>query len=83
MTVNKPDGNTKVDELLKEFSDVFSGQACLSHEYNIQVKPEIKPVVRAGNKQPVNMEDKVKRELERMDKLKIIRKVDEPIEWVN
>jgi hypothetical protein len=32
---------------------------------------------------PVSFRDKVKREIERMEKLNIIRRVDEPTEWVN
>jgi hypothetical protein len=39
--------------------------------------------VHAARKTPVSLRDKVKRELERMEKLKIIRRVDEPTEWVN
>jgi hypothetical protein len=39
--------------------------------------------VHAARKTPVSLRDKVKRELERMEKLNIIRRVDEPTEWVN
>ena len=83
MTVDKPDEMTKIDELIEEFSDVFSGQGCLSQEYDIQVKSAIKPVVHAARKLPVSMKEKVKKELDRMEKLKIIRRVDEPTDWVN
>ena len=37
----------------------------------------------AARKIPVSLTDKVKREIERMEKLNIIRGVDEPTEWVN
>ena len=81
--MNKPDEKTNCDQLLEEFSDVFKGQGCLSHEYHIQLKPGVKPVVHAARKIPVSLRDKVKREIERMEKLNIIRRVDEPTEWVN
>ena len=48
MTVDKPDKTTKSDEIIEEFSDVFSGQGSLSQEYDIQVKPDIKAVVHAN-----------------------------------
>ena len=81
--MNKSDENTNCDQLLEEFSDVFKGQGCLSHEYHIQLKPGVKPVVHAARKIPVSLRDKVKREIEQMEKLNIIRIVDEPTEWVN
>jgi hypothetical protein len=83
MMVNKQDENTNCDQLLEEFSDVFKGKGCLSHEYHIQLKPGVKPVVHAARKIPVSWIDKVKRELERMEKLNIIQRVDEPTEWMN
>ena len=49
MTVDKPDKTTK-SEIIEEFSDVFSGQGCLSQEYDIQVTPDIKAVVHAARK---------------------------------
>jgi hypothetical protein len=39
--------------------------------------------VHAARKIPVSLRDKVKREIEQMEKLNIIRIVDEPTEWVN
>ncbi|CAB4016259.1 Hypothetical predicted protein [Paramuricea clavata] len=54
------------------------GQGCLSHEYHIQLKPGVKPVVHGARKTPVSLRDKVKHELERMEKLNILRRVDEP-----
>ena len=83
MTVDKPDEMTKIHEQIEEFSDVFSGQGCLSQEYDIQVKSDIKPVVHAARKLPVSMKEKVKKELDRVEKLKIIRRVDEPTDWAH
>ena len=53
------------------------------HEYHIQLKQGVKPVVHAARKIPVSLRDKVKRELEQMEKLNIIRRVDEPTEWAS
>ena len=54
-----------------------------SGEYSIQLKPEVQPVVHAARKMPVALREKVKAELDRMEKLNIITKVDEPTNWVN
>ena len=90
--MNKPDENNNCDQLLEEFSDVFKGHGCLSHEYHIQLKPGVKPVVHAARKIPVSSRDKIeKMQMEnekgkvkmQMVRLNIIRRVDEPTEWVN
>jgi hypothetical protein len=82
LAVNSED-NSQTDQLLQEFKDVFSGQGCISEEHSIQLKPEIEPVIHAARKVPVVLREKVKVELERMEKLKVITKVDEPTKWVN
>ena len=51
--------------------------------YTMQLKPEVQPVVHAARKVTVALRDKVKAELDRMEKLKVISKVDEPKKWVN
>ena len=51
--------------------------------YTMQLKPEVQPVVHAARKVTVALREKVKAELDRMEKLKVISKVDEPTKWVN
>ena len=48
---------------------------------SIQLKPELQPVVQAARKVPVTLREKV--ELDRMEKLNVITKADEPTNWVN
>ena len=52
-------------------------------EYSIQLNPEVQPVVHAARKIPVALREKVKAELDRMESLNVISKVDEPTQWVN
>ena len=47
------------------------------------MKPEVQPVVHAARKVTVAIREKVKAELERVEKLNVISKVDEPTTWVN
>ena len=49
----------------------------------MQLKPEVQPVVNAARKVTVAIREKVKAELDRMEKLNLISKVDEPTKWVN
>ena len=49
----------------------------------MQLKPEVQPVVHAARKVTVAVREKVKAELDRMEKFKVISKVDEPTTWVN
>ena len=58
-------------------------KGCIQGEYSIQIKPEVTPVVHTARKVPVALKEKVQEELNRMKKLNIITKVDEPTEWVN
>ena len=62
---------------------MFIGQGCVSEEYSIQLNPEVQPVVHAARKIPVALREKVKAELDRMERLNLISKVDEPTQWVN
>ena len=64
-----------------EFNDVFIGQGCVSGEYSIQLNPEVQPVVHTARKIPVALREKA--ELDRMERLNVISKVDEPKQWVN
>jgi len=51
-------------------------------EYEIKLKPEIKPFYFTTPRRiPFPLQDKVKRELERMEEMGVIEKVDHPTEW--
>ena len=71
------------EEILENFSDVFEGLGCLSTEYKIQFLKDAKPVVHPPRKIPFAMKNKVKHELSRLERMRVIEKVSEPTEWVN
>ena len=62
---------------------MFEGIGCLEGSYHIKIDPSIPPVVNPPRKIPFAMRDKIKAELDRMERLNIITKVIEPSEWVN
>ena len=68
---------------LQQFENVFGEVGCLEGECHIVVDPDVTPVVAAPRKVPFALRDPLKQELDRMEKLGVITKVDEPSDWVN
>ena len=75
--------NQDVDEILKKYEDVFDGIGCLEGTYQIKIDPTVSPVVHPPRKIPFTQREKVKEELDRMEKLGVIRKAEGPTEWVS
>ncbi|KAL1264137.1 hypothetical protein QQF64_004492 [Cirrhinus molitorella] len=73
----------KVKSLVKQFPDIFEGFGVLPFTYKIQLKEDAKPVVHAPRRVPAPLRDKLKTELERMTSMGVIKKVEQPTEWVN
>ena len=64
-------GVSKTDQLLHKFKAVcFLGGRCVSGEYSIQVKPNVKPVIHACSKETasVSLSENVKKELSKDNK---------------
>ena len=72
-----------VDSDVLQQYDVFDGLGCLEGEHHIHVKPDAQPIVHPPRRVPVALRDKVKTELERMERLGVIVKQEEPTPWVN
>ena len=71
------------ESILDEFADLFEGLGELEGEHHIEINPVIKPVIHPPRKVPFTLLPKLKKELERMEQLGAIEKVDQPTEWVN
>ena len=72
-------------DLCNEFPDVFDENkvGCISQPYEIKLKENVVPAVHAPRKTPITLTDRVIAELKRMEKLKVLKKVEEATEWVN
>ncbi|MCG7877651.1 MAG: RNase H-like domain-containing protein, partial [Candidatus Thiodiazotropha endolucinida] len=68
---------------IQKYNDLFKGLGCLPDTYTIKTDPSIKPVIHPPRKIPVSLKDKVKMELQKMEKEGIIVKQTQPTEWVN
>lgn len=68
---------------VKGFEDVFDGLGKLKETYHIQLKENVQPRVYHPRKIPFSLMDRVKLQIEKMEKDEIIEKVDHPTEWVS
>eukprot|EP00731_Ephydatia_muelleri_P001018 Em0001g1018a len=75
--------NVGCQSILSQYSKVFEGLGCLSKSYHIKVDPEVTPVICPPRNQPVAIRDRLKHELDDMESLGVIKKVEEPTDWVN
>ena len=74
--------STTSEEILEKFHDVFEGLGCLSTEYKIWLDKDAKTVVHPPRKFPFALKNKVKNELSRLERMRVIQNVSEPTEWV-
>ena len=70
------------DAVRKEYKHLFEGMGDIG-EAKIQLKDDANPVIDAPRRVPLALRDRLKKELERMEKQEVIEKVTEPTDWVN
>ncbi|XP_034068255.1 uncharacterized protein LOC117543794 [Gymnodraco acuticeps] len=80
-TVSTP--NDSINCIVQSYADVFKGFGVLPFTYKIQLKENAQPVVHAARRVPAPLRDRLKKELDRMTMLGVIKKVEEPTDWVN
>ena len=71
------------DQIPKEYFDCLGEVRILKNTYHIELKDNVKPVVVPPRKVPYALKDPLKKELERMEKLGVIEKVEKSTDWVN
>ncbi len=80
--IDKVDCEENTD-ILKEFDDVFNGLGCIPGVYHIKIDPTVAPGIHPPRKVPIPLKDQIKTELNRMERLGVIKKQTEPTNWVN
>ncbi|UYV70569.1 K02A2.6-like [Cordylochernes scorpioides] len=75
--------NNSAKEILNRHKNIFEGIGRLPIEHKIRLNENTTPVIAPSRKIPFSIREKVKAELERMEKLDIIEKVEEPTEWTH
>ncbi|KAL4083841.1 hypothetical protein QTP88_029157 [Uroleucon formosanum] len=84
--INKVENVDKIlslNDVLENYYTVFTGLGNFPDEYSIQLKPNAIPVTNVPHRVPINIQDKLKCELDRLVSEKVIREINEPTEWVN
>ncbi|CAC5421277.1 unnamed protein product [Mytilus coruscus] len=74
---------TDVDDPVKSFPKVFTGLGCLEKPYHIKIDSSVNPVINPPRNIPAALREKLKGTLKEMEDKEVIRKVDEPTDWVN
>ena len=74
--------NNPKQQVIQKFPELFTGLGTMQGEYQIKLKADATPfVLTTPRRIAVPLQPKVKAELQRMEKLGVIRKVEEPTEW--
>ena len=79
-STNKP---LQKDEILKDFSDVFTGLGCLPGDLHLQTDPDVKPVQHVPRKFAVAIREPLKNLLYDLEKRGVIVKETEPTDWIS
>ena len=62
---------------------MFEGLGLFEGEHHICINKDYPPVIHPPRRVPHALKDKLKKELDRMEKLDVISRIDEPTDWVN
>ncbi len=80
--VNSNVGVTR-DELLNKHEEVFEGLGHMPGKVHLEIKEDAKPVIMPPRHVPMAIKPKLKDELTRLEKLGVIKKVNNPTDWVS
>ena len=69
--------------IMKMYPNIFKSLGKMKPEYHIKMRKVISPKVHPPRKIPASLQEKIKEELDNIEKTVMIRKIDEPTEWVN
>ena len=69
--------------IVQDYQDVFVGLGCLPGKHHITVSDNVRPVQHACRKVPFPLQNKLKAELDKMERDEVITPVDEPTDWVS
>ena len=74
-------GEELKEEIQRMYPKVFSGLGKLEPAHHMEIETDAKPVVNPSRKIPAALREKVKKELDEMEKDGVIIKAEEPTGW--
>ena len=72
-----------ISDLQMLYPDGFDGIGRFQGEYHIVTDPNVPPVIHAPRKCPIHIKDDIKKNLDEMISLGVIKAVTEPTDWVS
>ena len=84
--LNKVDVVSAAEEpqdIFKEYKDVFEGLSCLPGEYHLEVDPSISPVKHTVRRVAIPLKSELKKHIEELEKMQVLKKVIEPTDWIS
>ncbi len=80
--IKRVDSISTVDAIKQRFAKIFEGLGTLGEEYQIKLKEDATPYsLYTPRNVPLPLHEKVKEELERIEAMGVISKVDQPTRW--
>ena len=83
ISADKKPQEPSAEDIIKTYKDVFEGEGKLKGKLHLETDPRIAPVKMPCRKWPIAVQEKVMDELERLEKLDVVTKVDTPTEWIS
>ena len=72
-----------VDDLKQQYPECFTGIGKFPGVQKLTVDTDTQPVIHAPRRAPIQLRDKIKAELTRMELLGVIKPITEPTDWVS
>ncbi|CAH1366264.1 unnamed protein product [Tenebrio molitor] len=75
--------NEEAQEIINRYAEVFEGMGCIEGEVNLEVDPDVMPKVQQPRRVPVAMMEELRKNIEEMEQMGIIKKEDGYTKWVS
>ena len=72
-----------MENITETYRDVFKGLGCMEGKLHLEVDETIPPTVMPPRRVPLTVKDRLKEELARLENANVIKRVEEPTDWVS
>ena len=72
----------EIQNYINKFGNCFGNIGCLGEKYHIVVDKNVPLVVNPPHRIPVALKEQVGKELDQMEKMEIIERINQPTDWV-
>ena len=72
-----------LEQVLRDYSDVFTGLGTLARVYHIDTDPKIKPVQNNPRRVPIPVKEELKNKIDELEAMGVLANVTEPTPWTS